>query len=362
MCNKRLVADGYTGAEVSVGQLAHIVGWSKAPGSPRGDDELPVDERSDESNLMLLCYDQHRVIDNRSMWDVFDADTLRNMKRRHEQRILQLTAIADEDKTTVLRVIGNIRGASVSASPQTVARALLADGKFPDYALLGVDELEIDLRPVPGEDPAGAAYWEAGRAMITDRLHLLRAKVNRETVRHISVFAFGRIPLLVALGALLDDTIPTATYAKRRGGDEGWGWVAGAETVDFEFATLRTGTDALKVAVAFSISGSIDLERLPSSVDETVTVYEVRPNGAIPSPDVLATVEALDNFTKAWRGLLAHTEAAHPGLAQIDVFPAVPVTAAVAIGRAPMRDVHPRLRVYDRTTEGSYEFAIEVAR
>jgi len=28
------------------------------------------------SNLMLLCYDQHRVIDNRSMWDVFDADTL----------------------------------------------------------------------------------------------------------------------------------------------------------------------------------------------------------------------------------------------------------------------------------------------
>jgi hypothetical protein len=136
MCNKRLVDDDYTGTEVSVGQLAHIVGWSKAPGSPRGDDKLPVDERADESNLMLLCYDQHHVIDNRSMWDVFDADTLRNMKRRHEQRILQLTAIADEDKTTVLRVIGTIRGASVSASPQTVARALLADGKFPDYALL----------------------------------------------------------------------------------------------------------------------------------------------------------------------------------------------------------------------------------
>jgi hypothetical protein len=311
---------------------------------------------------MLLCYDQHHVIDNRSMWDVFDADTLRNMKRRHEQRILQLTAIADEDKTTVLRVIGTIRGASVSASPQTVARALLADGKFPDYALLGVDELEIDLRPVPGEDPAGAAYWEAGRAMIADRLHLLQAKVSRETVRHISVFAFGRIPLLVTLGALLDDTIPTATYAKRRSGDEGWGWAPGAETVDFEFATLRTGTDALKVAVAFSISGSIDLKRLPPSVDETVTVYEVRPTAAIPSPDVLATAAALDNFTMAWRNLLAYTETAHPGLAQIDVFPAVPVTAALAIGRAPMRDVHPRLRVYDRTTEGSYEFAIEVAR
>ena len=114
MCNRRLVDDSHTGVGVSVGQIAHIVGWSKQPGSPRGEDDLPVGERNDEANLMLLCYDQHRVIDNRSMWDVFDAETLRSMKRRHEQRIMQLTAIADEDKTTVLRVIGAIRGASVS--------------------------------------------------------------------------------------------------------------------------------------------------------------------------------------------------------------------------------------------------------
>jgi hypothetical protein len=250
----------------------------------------------------------------------------------------------------------------VSASPQTVARALLADGRFPDYALLGVDELEVDLRPVPGEDPAGPAYSEAGRAMIADRLQLLRAKVNKETVRHISVFAFGRIPLLVAVGSMLDDTIPTAAYAKRRGHDEGWGWTPEADTVDFDFALVRSGTDPLKVAVVFSISGLVDLNRLPSSIDDTVTVYEVRPVGATPSPDVLATPAALDNFTRACRALLAHAEEKHAGLAQVDVFPAVPVTAAVAIGRTPMRDVHPRLRVYDRTLDGGYEFAIEVAR
>jgi hypothetical protein len=362
MCNRRLVDDSHTGAEVSVGQIAHIVGWSTNAGSPRGTDELQVDERNEEANLMLLCYDQHRVIDNRSMWDVFDADTLRSMKRRHERRIMQLTAIAEEDKTTVLRVIGAIRGASVSASPQTVAKALLADGKFPDYALLGVDELEVDLRSLPGEDPVSTTYWEIGRETIADRLRLLRAKVNRETVRHISVFAFGRIPLLVALGVLLDDTVPTTIYAKRRVGDEGWGWALGAHTADFEYTVVRSGTDPLKVAVVFSISGSVDLNRLPSSISETATVYEVRPVAVTPSPDVLATAAALDNFNAVWRGLLAHTEAEHPGLAQIEVFPAVPFTAAVAIGRAPMRDVHPRLRIYDRTPDGSYEFALEVAR
>jgi hypothetical protein len=362
MCNRRLVDDAYTGADVSIGQLAHIVGWKKAEGSPRGLDPLPVADRNDEPNLMLLCYDQHRVIDNRSMWEVFDADTLRAMKRRHEQRIAELTAIADDDKTTVLRVIGSIRGASVSASPQTVAKALLTDGRFPDYALLGADELEVDLRPVPSENPAGTAYWEAGRDMIVDRLRLLRAKVDRETVRHISVFAFGRIPMLVTLGSMLDDTIPTAVYAKRRDEDEGWGWKPGAATVDFEFSELRAGSDPLKVAVVFSVSGSVDLNRLPETVDGTVTIYEVRPVGAIPSPDVLATAEALANFTRGWRDLLAHTEATHPGLDTVDVFPAVPVTAAVQLGRARMRDVHPALRVYDRTADGGYEFALEIAR
>jgi hypothetical protein len=361
MCNKPLVTDGCTGADVSVGQMAHIVGWKNAEGSPRGVDPLPADERNDADNLMLLCYDQHRVIDNRSMWEVFDADTLRAMKRRHERRIQQLTGMGDDDKTTVLRVIGAIRGASVSASPQSVSRALLADGRFPNYALLGVDELEVDLRGLAGEDPADPAYWSAGRGMIADRLRLLGAQVNRETVRHISVFAFGRIPLLVTLGSLLDDTIPTSVYAKRRGGDEGWGWAEQASTVDFEYVELRAGSDPLRVAVVFSISGPVDHQRLPEHIDDTVSVYEVRPVGAAPSPDVLASAVSLDNFTRAWRDLLAHIEASHPGLKSVDVFPAVPVTAAVQLGRAPMRDVHPALRVYDRTPDG-YEFALEVSR
>jgi|JI10StandDraft_1071094.scaffolds.fasta_scaffold192413_1 hypothetical protein len=60
----------HTGAAVSVSQLAHIFGWSTSAGSPRGNDPLVGSERNDEEDLMVLCYDQHRVIDNRSLWDV----------------------------------------------------------------------------------------------------------------------------------------------------------------------------------------------------------------------------------------------------------------------------------------------------
>ncbi|MFN6547395.1 SAVED domain-containing protein [Mycolicibacterium nivoides] len=362
MCNRRLADDEYTGAGVSIGQLAHIVGWSTASGSPRGKDELPGDERNDEDNLMLLCYDQHRVIDNRSLWDVYDVKTLRTMKRRHEHRVRQLTDLVEDDKTTVLRIIGSIRGASVSAPPQTVANALLANGRFPDYALLGVDELEVDLRQLAGENPATNSYWEVGRDTIAQQLRLLRAKVDRENVRHISVFAFARIPLLVALGAELDDSIPTEIYPKRRNGDEGWGWLSDAATSEFEFRTVRTGADPARVAIMFSISGTVNPALLPGTVDSDYYLYELGPAVGNPNPDIIANAATLDNFAQTWRALLAYLEAQHPGLDTVDIFPAVPIPAAITIGQAPMRHVHPTLRVYDRTADMGYELALEVNR
>nr|WP_169310440.1 SAVED domain-containing protein [Rhodococcus oryzae] len=308
----------------------------------------------------MLCYDQHRVIDNATMWDVYDVDMLRRIKREHEHRIRQLTALRDEDRTTVLRVVGAIRGAGVTVNPQTVAATLLADSRYPDYSLIGIDELEVDLRHLPGEAESAEVYWSTGVAMIQERLRLLRARIDRESVRHISVFAFARIPLLIALGAELDDTTPAQIYAKRRGHGEGWGWVPDALTVDFEYVTRRGGTDPHQVAVMFSVSGSIDIARLPASVDASTTVYEVRPIGVTPGPEIISSPGSLENFTRTWRDLLSHIEVDHPGIEEIDVLPAVPVTAAVTIGRTPMRNVHPTLRVHDRVSDGGYNFTLAV--
>lgn len=360
MCNRHLMNDEHTGAPISIGQLAHIVGRTTGAGSPRGDDALAVRERNLEANLMLLCYDQHRVIDNRSMWELYDADTLRGMKRAHEQRIKELTGLHDDDRTTVLRVVGGLHGTGVELSPQTVASTLLADGRYPDYTLIGINEYEVDLRPMPGEPDGHPGYWETGRALIADRLDRLAAHVGKENIRHLSVFAIARIPLLVTLGALLDDTVPTEIYPKRRDGGEGWGWTPGAPDIDFEHRRIREGTDPHQVAVLFSLSGTVDPARLPPTVADGATIYELRPVGVTPNRELIRTRESLDRFTRCWADVLAEFEQRHPGLPAIDVFPAVPVTAAVAIGRTPMRAVHPRLRIHDRSSDSeTYQFALE---
>ncbi|MCW2511846.1 MAG: hypothetical protein JWR11_888 [Mycobacterium sp.] len=252
----------------------------------------------------------------------------------------------------------------MSAPPQTVATALLADGRFPDYSLLGVDELEVDLRQLAGEDPATQTYWDVGRDTIAQRMRLLRAKVDRESVHRVSVFAFARIPLLIALGSELDDTIPTDVYPKRRGVEASWGWANGsaAEPAEFEFRKLLDGNDSHAVAIAFSISGTVDPGRLPVFATTNSHLYELRPSDRTPNPDLIDSQQTLDNFTRSWRGLLAHLEQEHPGLTQVDIFPAVPIPSAVAIGQGVMRDIHPVLRVHDRTPDGNYAFAMEVGR
>lgn len=309
---------------------------------------------------MLLCYDQHRVIDNASMWDIYDANTLRQMKRQHEHRIRELTALQDEDRSTVIRVVGSLHGAGVELSRQSVAKALLHDGKFPHYALLGPNEFEIDLRGLAGEPNSTSAYWDMGRDMITQRLRLLNDHIRTESVRHISVFALTRIPFLISLGSLLDDTVPTDVYARRRDDGEGWGWTSAAPDTNFRFHTLRSDRRNKPIAVLFSVSGQIDPARLPEAAYGRV--YELLPeDGTTPNPDAIRTKMSLDNFTRTWRQLLAEIEANHLGLSSFDVFAAVPVTAAVSIGRALMKAAHPRLRVYDRIAgTRDYQFALEV--
>jgi hypothetical protein len=359
MCNRYLADDETTGRDVMVGQLAHIVGWSSAPGSPRGSDPLPEAERNQAANLMLLCYDQHRVIDNRSLWVVFDVDTLRAMKRKHEQRIRKLTGMGEERATTVLRVVGNLHGRPVDLTDNRVMNALLERDRFPDWTLRGTDELEVDLRAFPGEDSSTPGYWASAREHLEDRLGYLRTQVRKGQVGHLSVFALARIPVLVMLGTLLDETLPTDFYPKRRDGSEGWGWTPESVEIDFSHTRVRPGSDPHRVAVMLSVSGSVDPGRLPPEVDDRSTLYELRPVGTTPAPTLISNAATLDAFSRAWRQVLAEIEVNHRGTSSIDVFPAVPAAAAVSMGRHLMRVAQPPLRVFDRVGgNDTYQYTI----
>ncbi|HEX6394683.1 MAG TPA: HNH endonuclease [Acidimicrobiales bacterium] len=61
-CKRELVLEvTLTSRSTTVGNECHIV--SRKPDGPRGDNPLPLDQRDEYDNLILLCADHHKVID-----------------------------------------------------------------------------------------------------------------------------------------------------------------------------------------------------------------------------------------------------------------------------------------------------------
>lgn len=353
-CNAYLLEDDLTSIPLNLADRGHIVGATNAPGSPRGNDPLALDARNTADNLMLLCRGHHRLIDQRV--DDHHVRELRRMKREHEERIRLLTGLQDDAATVVVRAIGGIRGAPVEVPRDAVLAAVRADRRFPRYPLaLAGEDVEIDLRRLPNE--SNPAYWRAGEAIIAEQAARIRSA--RTPIRHMSVFALTRIPLLVALGFHLDDKIPMTVYGRRRDGtgDNGWGFDPRAEPVQFDVNHVAGPANGQRVALVVSVTAPI-ADEVAAAVGLDYAVYELAPRTVAHGRDLLDARVSLDHFANSYHRFLGQTEADHALADVIDLFAAVPVAGAVQLGRGLMRDAQPALRVHDRDTDGVFREAL----
>ena len=107
-----------------------------------------------------------------------------------------------------------------------------------------------------------------------------------------------------------------------------------------------------------NISGTVQTSRIPSQVSKC-SMFVVDVAGAEASSDVLNSPETLASFETTCRQLLATIEARHSHIRRLHVFGALPVAAAVMLGRVHNPDVHPNLMTY-HLSEAGYLAAIEI--
>lgn len=357
-CKEFLAEDSTTGQTVFTGQLAHIVGATNDAKSPRGRNLMSMKDRAEPANLMLLCSGEHTVIDTHEHWATYSEAELRAFKSQHEQDVRALTGLLRRPKSTVIRVSGDVRGHKVDFSRQAVIRTLLAEQRFPDFSLHDDGEnCEVDLRQYDGEADSDATYWGSSVLTLKDRLRPLKHHLKTRHIDHISVFALARIPLLVQLGALLDDVTNVTVHNRRRGaGDWGWGWYSTGRTDELTFSVNKVPGEGDPV-VTVSISGPVDIEALPSELVGRPR-YDIRADGKNPNPTLLRSADDLDALIDAWREVLSTIEAEHRNQ-PISLIIAACAAAAVEIGRAHMTGAHAPLRVYDRIND-AYAYVLEV--
>jgi hypothetical protein len=88
MCRTPLSLAESPAGQLIIGEQAHIV--AESPAGPRGDSTLSIIERNSYSNLILLCPNDHLIIDSNP--EFYTVERLHAMKRDHEAWVTSIVS------------------------------------------------------------------------------------------------------------------------------------------------------------------------------------------------------------------------------------------------------------------------------
>ena len=345
-CPRYLLEHHVTFAEGNFAQFAHIVAFSVV--GPRGFKQRPGDIH-DLTNLMLLCPTCHKLIDDNP--GRFSRATLEGYKKSHEDQIFHLAGLRPEMKTSVLVVKSKIGEQTVEIPFDHILEAISPRYPFTKKGLT------IDLTQLSTK---GGSFTSAACEAIRDQIHgFLSASGEVKDSKHISLFALAPIPVLMFLGSELSNKVPLDLFQRHRD-TERWRWKNPGQAVQYAFKQIRKGTDAVKAALLLSLSGTVELARLPPEIDGTYSIYEVSPSNCAPDPTILKTRADLEAFRLTYQQAIATITRDHPGITDLSLLSAIPAPIAILCGRELLPRAHPAVRVYDYEKSKGYYYELTI--
>lgn len=342
-CNEYLVGDLIAGKRNGLyGFIAHIV--ADTPGGPRGDAVRSPLLAKSLDNLMLMCAKHHKTIDMDAP-DDHPESLLLEMKEAHEARIETNTGISDEYASHVIRF-----GASIGKNEALVSTEAIFRAMPPDRHPATGRTIDLEVLNQAFQDDE-AEFWAMQRANL-DRLfgEKVRGRIERQEIKHLSVFALAPQPLLIELGRLIYDIVPTTVHQLLRE-PQGWVWQRDRPTLEFiasEPAAETEGPIALKLAV----SAPVDDERIRSVLGSDAAIWSL--TIAEPGNDVVRRPEDLAAFRTAMRKTYRDIKDRHGEGKTINLFPVLPVSLAVEAGRVWMPKADLALRLYDHVRDRGF--------
>jgi hypothetical protein len=342
-CNKSLIGDLISGAEDrNFGFVAHIVADTAT--GPRGDPKRSPLLSDDINNLMLLCHVHHKLIDIDDV-DRHPEARLLAMKAAHEQRIEIVTAIDADRASHVLRYAANIGGHESPVAHEQISTAMLPDR----YPADGRRTIDIEIRGSAQQDHE-PQYWDLQRDNLNRQFAAkVRERIEAREIRHLSVFALAPQPLLIELGRLLCDIAPADVHQLHRE-PKGWRWPADGPAMQFRIREPARSDGP--VALVFALSATVADDRITDVLGADAAVWAIEAEQ--PHNDIMKRPGDLAEFRRLARSIFNAIKSRHGERAVINIFPAMPVSAAVEVGRVWMPKADLPLVVFDqnRTLKG----------
>jgi CBASS immunity sensor of nucleotide second messenger signals len=348
-CNKSLIGDLISGAEdKNFGFVAHIV--ADTPTGPRGDVLRSPLLSDDVANLMLLCHVHHKLIDVDAV-DDHSEDRLLAMKAAHELRIDVLSAIQEDRASHVLRYAASIGSHESPVRYEDISAAMLPNR----YPAAGRHTIDLELSGLERRDHE-SDFWTIQRENLKRQFaKRVTERIEARDVHHLSVFALAPQPLLIELGRLLGDIMPADVHQLHRE-PKGWRWAEDGEPI--KFRVRRHENCAEKVALILAMSATVNDERINAVLGSDVAIWSL--DAADPHNDIMRRRGDLGEFRRLLRSLFNEIKATHGESARLHLFPALPVSAAVEVGRVWMPKADLPLAVYDQNRGGGFVEALSI--
>lgn len=328
-CNVPIDRNFITQERVLIGEYCHIIADSSD--GPRGSISVSKKLAQSSSNLILCCPTCHKTIDDTILLESYSAELLREMKASHEINIQKIYDSTNVRNGIMVILFSRINGTISQITPESSQYAILQNSCysiFPSYP----PEI-INLSCIT-EGESSAAYYQAAKDKIRYRISSIKDRMGDCDIEHLDVFALAQIPLLIYLGFLVGDRIDCTIYQAQRNRNNKWLWpkTTSAQRPYFTSSELPQGPIE-RVAIVMSISATINHDDVISKLPG-IPIVDFCVN--TPSTEVVDHPEVQREFSKLFRSLISRIFERY-GNAEIHLFPAIPNSLAVELGRC----VHP---------------------
>ncbi|WP_312172257.1 SAVED domain-containing protein [Chryseobacterium sp.] len=346
-CNEILHTDILTKRNFNKSYIAHIV--ADVPGGPRGCVTRSPQLADNIKNLMLLCDAHHRLIDKDDVIGNPES-LLLEMKAEHENRIANACNISPDKQSHIVTLNSNIGTHTPNIHYSIISQSLL-----PDYYPAVASNIDLGTVNTLNKD-SDPNFWNIEEANLQQRFdRLLFPLLNSGEIKHISLFGFGPIPMLIKLGALLNDITSVDVRQKRRNPDT-WNFDDDLETI---YNFLPASNIKSQVALKIELSDNIADERITSILTDDVSIYSL--NIDHPDNDFVKSRKQIIDFGNKMKEAFREIKRIHGQNTVLNVFPAMPISLAVQLGRVWMPKADLSMKIFDQNFAlGGFIEALEI--
>lgn len=337
-CNQLLSRDSISQKQINKAYISHIVAAS--PKGARGDKVLSKKLQVDFDNLMLLCDECHNRIDEADV-ENHPKEFLFQMKQEHEERIELLTSIDIKKDTHVI-----IYKSNVGYQTPNITREEIYSYVVPDHCPAEVHPINLSIGNSLLNDNTDI-YWSTEVDNLERQVERkIRPILEQNKIRHISIFTFATIPLLIKLGTLLNDIQKAKIHQPIR---EPFSWNLDENGIGENYIVIPPKEKFNTVALNISLSADVNDERITNVLGNEVSIYRLTIKE--PFNDYLRTKKDLENFSVAIRKLFNRIKKEYDTEIPLHIFPAMPIATSIVLGRVWMPKADMPLTIYDQNKE-----------